>query len=54
MTKKPFKEDTTWPFPSNLPAKTMHGVERTDKDGNKYAKVTTKLLVLRKKKETTS
>jgi hypothetical protein len=29
----------------------MHGVERTDKDGNKYAKVTTKLLVLRKKKK---
>jgi len=49
VTKKPFKEDTTWPFPS-LPAKTMHGVERLDKHGNKYVKVTTKLLVLRKKK----
>jgi hypothetical protein len=29
----------------------MHGVERTDTDGNKYVKVTSKLLVLRKKKK---
>lgn len=49
MTKKEFKPDTSWPFPSKLPVETTYGVERKDPKGNSYVRVTRKLLVLKKK-----
>jgi hypothetical protein len=48
--KKPFEPDDKWPFP-DTPVKTMHGVERKDRDGRSYVKVTEKLLTLKPRKK---
>lgn len=49
MTKKEFKPDTSWPFPSKLPVETTYGVERKDPKGNSYVRQTKRLLVVKKK-----